>query len=234
VTAAVDQSLPERYFDPWHERFEALMAPELVHGVSILDVGAGRQATLPRARRPTGCCYVGLDVSLDELAAAPAGDYDEIVVGNIAAPMPELDERFDLVVSWQALEHVRPLSAAFDNMRRYLRPGGLLLVQISGRYAFFALLGRLLPHRVGTWGMQRFLDRDPESVFPAFYDDCTYDRLTQLLEPWSEREIVPLYCGGGYLGFSRLLQRPYLRYENWTARHDHRNLATHYLVSARR
>jgi SAM-dependent methyltransferase len=226
--------MPRRYSDPWLEQFEALMLPALAPGVAILDVGSGRRAALAADQRPPGCRYVGLDVSLAELEAAPTGVYDDIVVGDIATTMPGLADRFELVVSWQVLEHVRPLGVALENMRLYLRPGGLLVAQLSGRYALFAILGRMLPHRVSTWAMERLLKRDPETVFPAWYDDCLYDRLAQLLEPWSAWEIRPLFRGGGYLSFSRLLQRPYLTYENWAESRGHRNLATHYLVSARR
>jgi hypothetical protein len=47
-------------------------------------------------------------------------------------------------------------------------------------------------------------------------------------------EIVPFYRGAPYFRFSRPLQRAYLAYESAIERHDRRNLATHYLVVAKR
>jgi SAM-dependent methyltransferase len=226
------QGAPERYREPWLAPFDALLDPDLVSGVTILDVGSGRRPAIGVDDRPPGCRYVGLDVSREELEAAPPGAYEELVVGDVTRRLPELEGRFDLIVSWQALEHVKPLAPAFENMRLYLRPGGHLVAQLSGRFAVFALVGRVVPHRAGTWLLQRLLGREPETVFPAWYDGCYYPALAQMLEPWSASEIVPRYKGGDYMRFSRVLHRLYLAYENWAERGGHRNLATHYLISA--
>jgi len=224
--------LPPRYEQDWVGQFEALFAPDLIERVSILDVGSGRRPALPPSRRPAGCRYVGLDVSRAELDAAPSGAYDEVVVGDIAKGVPALDDRFDLVISWQVLEHVKPVHAALENIRSYLRPGGHFVAVLSGRFALFSLLGRMLPDSVGAWAMQRLLDREPDTVFPAPYDGCYYDALARLLAPWSRWEIVPHYYGAMYLSFAPMLEALYVIYENWAERGDHRNLATHYLVSA--
>jgi SAM-dependent methyltransferase len=224
--------LPADYNAGWVEQFAALIEPDLTEGASILDVGSGRRPALAAERRTAGCRYVALDASRAELDAAPSGAYNELVVGDVARRIPALESRFDLAISWQVLEHVKPLAAALENIRSYLRPDGHFVGQLSGRYALFSIAGRVLPHRVGTWGMRRLLGRDPESVFPAWYDRCYYDALVKMLEPWSSWEIVPRYCGAGYLGFAPALQRPYLLYENWAARSGRRNLATHYLLSA--
>ena len=45
---------------------------------------------------------------------------------------------------------------------------------------------------------------------------------------------VPRFRGGGYFGFSRTVQRLYLRYEDWAMRSGRENLATRYLVVARK
>jgi SAM-dependent methyltransferase len=230
-TSASQPALPPRYEERWLDAFEALYAPDLVPAVSILDVGSGRRPTIAPADRPADCTYVGFDVSREELESAPEDAYDE-TVGDVAQRMPQLEGRFDLIVSWQALEHVKPLPAALDNLRLCLRPGGHLVVQLSGRYAVFSVVARLVPDGAGTRIMHRLLGRPPDTVFPAHYDGCHYGALEQMLGEWSVAEIVPRYKGGEYLAFSRPLQRLYLGYEEWAERGRHRNLATHYLVSA--
>src|SRR4051794_14834815 len=210
--------MPARYEERWLDPFEALLAPDLVPGVAILDVGSGRRPTVAAADRPAGCAYVGLDVSSEELEAAPIDAYDETVVGDVTRRTPELDSRFDLVVSWQALEHVKPLPAALENLRLCLRPGGHLVLQVSGRYAIFSLVGRVVPHRAGTWMMQWLLGREPGTVFPAWYDGCYCGALEQMFGEWSVAEIIPRYKGAEYLSFSRALQRLYLGYETWAER----------------
>jgi SAM-dependent methyltransferase len=226
--------VPPRYRDPWLQPFWSLIEPALVPDVSILDVGSGRKPALGADERPARCHYVGLDISRKELDAAPRGSYDDVVVGDLAQRIVDLEKRFDVVVSWQTFEHVKPLSAALENTRAYLRPGGSLVAQLSGRYAAFALVARLVPQRVGVWAMQRLLGREPETVFPTSYDACYYDAIEKMLCPWSDWQIIPRYQGADYFAFSRLVERAYLRYESWLTRSGHRNLATHYLISAHR
>jgi SAM-dependent methyltransferase len=214
----------------WDER----VARELRPGMRILDVGSGRRPAIPRHQRPPDCMYVGLDLSMDELLSAPHGSYDEMVASDVAVFQPELADRFDLVLSWQVLEHVKPLAGALENIRRYLAPGGTFLAHLSGKFSAFALLNQLLPHRVSVWALKRFLHRDPRTVFPAHYDKCWYGALVRITTPWTEAEVLPRYRGSGYFKFLGILERAYLVYEDWTIKQGHRNLATHYLISARR
>ncbi len=114
------------------------MRAVLEPGVRILDVGAGHSPTLATEERPEGCHYVGLDISRGELEAAPSGAYDELLAHDITKPLAP-EEPFDVVLSWQVFEHLRPLDAAVENLRQALRPGGTLIAQLSGSFAVFAI-----------------------------------------------------------------------------------------------
>lgn len=196
----------------------------------VLDVGPGRTPTVPRESRPAGCAYVALDLSEHELRAAAADSYDEVRVGDAARWVPEFAGRFDLIVSWQVLEHVRPLEAALANFKGYLRSGGTLVCHLSGSRSIFAIVNQIVPAPLGVYAMKRLLGRDPDTVFPAYYDNCQYDDLARFLGEWSHCEITPRYRGAGYFRFSPLLQRAYVAYENWSIASP--GLATHYLVVA--
>jgi SAM-dependent methyltransferase len=224
--------LPPRYAEPWARPFFAATQPALTPGAAILDVGSGRRPALPPEERPAGCTYVGLDVSGAELAAAGEDAYDETVVNDISRRQDDLKERFDLVLSWQVLEHVPSLEDALENMHGYLRPGGRMVAHLSGSLAAFSLLGRVLPHPVSSRLMQRLLGAAPEEKFPTRYDRCRATKLRPLLARWSEHGIVPRYKGGGYFRFSRPLERTYLAYENWAERSGRPDLATHYVIWA--
>ena len=93
----------------------------------------------PRPSRPGSVrsAAVGLDIS--KLARAPVGSYDSVVVADLVDPLPQLMESFDLIVSFQVLEHVRPLDRAVENMRRYLRANGRLVAQLSGTFSLFGI-----------------------------------------------------------------------------------------------
>lgn len=215
------------------EEFESRARPALRPGVAILDVGSGRRPALPTGMRH-GSFYVGLDISLDELQEAPEGSYDEVIAADVVEPREELRDRFDLIVSWQVLEHVTPLDVVLENLRSYLRPGGRIVALLSGSFSAFALLNKALPAKAGVWIMERLLGRHPDTVFPAHYDRCHHAALVKLLKSWSWADVVPLYHGAVYFSFSRRLQEAYLAYENWASTSGHRNLATHYLIEAHR
>jgi len=235
VTATLRRKLPARYDQPYRTTFDEHVRSALRPGLRILDVGAGRHPTVPPAARPPGCSYVGLDVSGAELDAAGPDAYDETIVRDIAEPVPSLADRFDLILSWQVLEHVRPLDLAFDNLRSYLRPEGRLVAQFSGGLSAFAVANRLLPRRSSMWVLTHLVGKQPSQVFPAFYDHCRYGALEKMLAPWRRHEVIPLYVGAvPYFEFSRFVRAAYVAYEEWTFRRDLRNLASYYVVDATR
>jgi SAM-dependent methyltransferase len=225
--------LPGRYARPMQEELLARVGPLQVPGVAILDVGAGRHPTIARENRAPACRYVGLDIDAEEIEAAGPDAYDESVVGDVTHPLNREGE-FDIVLSWQVLEHVSPLADALENLRHSLRPGGSLLAQLTGSNAAFAVLGRLLPHRAKLWVATRVLGHRHEEKFPTRYDSSSHRALARLLEPWSEFSIVPFYRGAVYFKFSRPLMRAYLAYESAIERRGAKNLATHYLIVAKR
>ena len=225
--------LPDRYARQMQDEFFARARPLLVPDVAILDVGAGRYPTIAPADRPPGCRYVGLDIEADEIDAAGADAYDESIVGDVTIPLNR-DDEFDLVLSWQVLEHVSPLARALENLRLSLRPGGTLIAQLTGSNAAFAVFSRLIPQRARLWIATRVLGHREEEKFPTRYDRSSHRALAGLLERWSRVEIVPFYRGAPYFKFSRPLMRAYLAYESAVERRGARNLATHYLVVAER
>jgi SAM-dependent methyltransferase len=232
VIAAIDGHL--RYGDDWLVPFSAEIQSELRPGAVIIDVGGGRHPAIARPDLPPGVTYIGLDLSELELMAAPPGSYDRIIVADVTKRQPELEGCADLVVSWAVLEHVAPLDVAISNIHSYLRPGGLFVAQLSGGRSAFALVNRMIPHRLAKVAMKRLLRRDPASVFYAPYDRCTYSALSGTLVDWSDVRIVPRYRGAQYFGFLPALQTLYVRFEDLIVRGNHKNLATHYLVVARR
>ena len=160
--------------------------------------------------------------------------YSSTIVGDIADRLPELESRFDVILSWQVFEHVRDMQAAADNCRRYLKPGGRLFAVLSGRMSAIALLNILIPRRLAVSLNKRLLGRAPETMFRAYYDHCTAHGLEHIFRVWGDVLIEPRYIGAGYFRFSRPILLAYLAAENKIARAGYRNLATHYCVAARR
>lgn len=223
-----------RYAVRWRDAFDDAATPFLATNVVVLDIGSGRQPTISPEDRPAACRYVGFDISEGELELAGEDAYDGIVVGDIAKHDPSLAGRFDLALSWQVLEHVRPVDRAFANIYSYLRPGGVVVAQLSGKFSLFAFANQLVPRSVGLRLLHRLLGRDARTVFPAYYHRCYATALERTLIDWSDVRIVPRFRGASYFTFSPTVQELYLRYEDWAMRGGRDNLATHYLVVAKK
>jgi SAM-dependent methyltransferase len=227
--------LPARYDEPrTRVALERAVQVQLRPGQRILDVGSGAKPFLTPDERPSGVTYTGMDIAEAELLKAPEGWYDRLEVADAVIRRPELEGRFDLIISNQVFEHVKPLDAALENLRSYLAPGGTMVAKFSGAFSLFAIVNRLVPHRLAVWGLNRFLGDDPERVFRAYYDRCWDSALQRMLAPWTEHRIEPLYMGAEYLSFLRPAQALYLGAEEWWARRDLRDLAAYYVVTATR
>lgn len=233
MSAAVQ--LPARYAGRWRDPFEAPIMERLVPGTAVLDIGSGRHPAIPVDKRPADVRYVGLDLSQDELEAAETGAYTEMLEADATLYQPSLAGQFDLVVSWQVLEHVQDLEATVGNIKRYLRPGGTFVTLFSGTWSAFGVINRVLPNKLGARIVDPIMRRTERNipVFPAHYDKCHASALRPMFSTWAEADIRGLYGGAGYFGFARPVQRVYLAYENFIERRGIDNLATHYLIVAR-
>jgi SAM-dependent methyltransferase len=94
----------------------------------VLDLGCGGGAI--GARKPAGREVHGLDrdprlvAGLDGYASAAVWDLDT------AAPLPFGDGSFDAVVAKDILEHLQQPARTVAEIRRVLRPGGLVLASV--------------------------------------------------------------------------------------------------------
>lgn len=231
---ASNRRLPARYEPEWGTEFWGFVQRGLSPGATVLDVGPGRNPTIVPSARPPGTWYVGLDASEHELRAAPDGSYDETVVGDAEVPVPGLIGRFDVIVSWYVLEHIRHLDRAAAVFYSYARPGGWFVACLAGRNAVFAVANRMLPPPIAARLVARLRDRPLESVFRTHYDHCTDRGLREAFFCWQDLHIVPLWHAADYFDRLPRLQRIYLRYENWIAERAVTSLCTNYVVAARK
>lgn len=221
-----------RYARYWGTEFWELVDDGLQGATAVLDVGGGRRPTILPQDRPGGIHYAGLDVSAGELALAQPGSYDETVSALAERRVSELVGRFDLIVSWQVFEHISDLPRAVDNFKDYLRPGGTLVASLSGRHAAFAVANRILPTELAQRFVAWLRRREPDTVFPAFYDHCDCRGLRRVFERWDKVEVIPLWRGADYFESLGPLLHLYLRYEDLAIARGWHRLATHYVVSA--
>jgi SAM-dependent methyltransferase len=112
-------------------------AASLVPGKEVLDAGCGTGWGTALLAEGGAARVVGVDrsaLAIDH-GRAEHGDAVEVRVADICAPdLP--DASFDVVVCFEAIEHVDDPSSALDHFRRVLRPDGVLVVStpVKGVY----------------------------------------------------------------------------------------------------
>lgn len=109
---------------------------------SLLDVGCGAGRFLAAARE-RGWKAAGLDLSPAAVRAACAASGAAVWEGDLARARPPDLGAVDVVTLWDVLEHLTDPVAALAETPRWLRPGGLLVVQTQNVHsATAAWMGR--------------------------------------------------------------------------------------------
>jgi SAM-dependent methyltransferase len=105
--------------------------------IDVLDFGCGTGAFLEHLDRLGRVSAVDADPRA--VAFCHARGRAEVQLAPPGAPLPFADEAFDLVTTLDVLEHIDDDVATLSELRRVLRPGGLLLVAVP---AFMFLWGK--------------------------------------------------------------------------------------------
>jgi len=143
---------PATYFAQERPELVAQLPVELGR---VLDVGCG-SGGVGRAIRPHAVRLVGVELD-EEAAAAARATYDDVLVGDVVARLPELDEQFDTILAYDVLEHLPDPLAALRTLRTLAAPNALLHVSVPNARHFSLL--RDLVFR-GTFGYTEWGHRD--------------------------------------------------------------------------
>jgi O-antigen biosynthesis protein len=134
-----------------------LIARELVRDKHVLDIACGEgygSAMLAR----DAAHVIGVDIAADAVAHA-AERYPLVNVefrqgACEAIPLP--DQSVDVVVSFETIEHVPDHQRVLDEMRRVLRPGGLLIISTPDRREYTDVLGNRNEYHVSEMDRGEF------------------------------------------------------------------------------
>ncbi len=130
TAAALYAAKEEGYYRNARLDLLSMLAP--ASGLRLLDLGAGRGATLRAAKALGIASYtVGIDLVAPQAAAAGEPEIDEFVRGNIEeADFPWPAGSFDAVLCADVLEHLIDPWRAVAALAARLRSGGVLLSSI--------------------------------------------------------------------------------------------------------
>jgi len=112
-------------------------AATVVAGREVLDAGCGVGYGTEMLAEAGASRVVGLDVSPEavEDAVFRAGAIGQFEVGDLEK-MPFAPRSFDVVVCFEAIEHVNRGELALDELRRVLRRDGLLILSSPNRHVY--------------------------------------------------------------------------------------------------
>lgn len=145
-----DESIVEQVTDNWFEdernydgRWALLQGRGLARG-RILDMAAGCGSFLLYALRQ-GCDAYGVEPEAWKLAyfgekvrlSGLPGAWQQRMVRAVGERLPFPDASFDLVTSYQTLEHVEDARTTLYEMLRVLRPGGSLYLRAPDYDSWF-------------------------------------------------------------------------------------------------
>jgi ubiquinone/menaquinone biosynthesis C-methylase UbiE len=141
LTFTGERFLPEIAGEIWHEHWHRYaLAMPVARGRRVLDAACGEgygSALLAGVAREV----TGVDVAPDVVAHATrryGGANLRFVAGSCAAlPLP--DAAFDLVVSFETIEHLAEQREMLAEFRRVLAPDGLLLLSSPNQPVYAAL-----------------------------------------------------------------------------------------------
>jgi ubiquinone/menaquinone biosynthesis C-methylase UbiE len=205
-------------------------------GQLVVDIGGGRALRYADHLRPGEATVIAVDVSAEELKLNH--QVAETRVADVVDGLPFADGEVDVLTSSSVLEHLPDIGRFLDEAARVLRPGGAMVHILPCRYATFAILNRMLPHRVKSWVLAHAY---PETIgvcgFRAYYDRCYHKALVRACRERGFRvESTSVgYCGSSEyyaILFPAALVSELIELATWLLRA--RDLGTTLVIVARR
>ncbi len=160
-------------------------------GEAIAEIGAGfGRLTGSYLGRYARVCLVEPASNMRELLARDFGDRAEVVDASVYR-LPFGDGQFDGLLMVRVMHHLTEPTAAIAELRRVLRPGGLLLFSYSNKRN----LGRVLRYLVTR-------RNDPFSLDVEAYGETLFGHHPRRMERWLEEAgfVVERRAGVGLVG----------------------------------
>ena len=136
-------------------------AQQFATGRAVLDIACGTGYGTRMMCEAGAAHATGVDIAAEPLAIAMkdyAGDGATFLRGDIAA-FGDADS-FDLITCFETIEHVPDADAALRNLRRVLRPDGLLLLSSPNRGIVSPHARRLEDPPQNTFHVREFMPRE--------------------------------------------------------------------------
>ncbi len=135
----------------------------------ILDLGAGAGIVQQMNFKGLAAKVCGVDLD-PRVTDNPMLDEGRV---SDAGGIPFADDVFDLVFSDNVFEHLADPLVVLGEVRRVLKPGGVLLFKTPNKTHYMPMIARLTPHRFHRF-VNRLRGRADVDTFPTLYRSNTH------------------------------------------------------------
>jgi len=138
------------YYLKW--KWEHAESLEYIKGDSrVLEVGCGRGDFITKVHQDIGAKTVGLELNKNSAKSNP-----ELIVEESIQEHAEKKQGFyDVVCSFQVLEHISDVGSFLKAKAKSLKPGGTMIICVPNNDSFIKLdhfnLLNMPPHHMGLW-----------------------------------------------------------------------------------
>ena len=163
------EALDRRFYPGVNDNWDDILFREAILGIvsaesRVLDVGAGAGIVEQMNFKGTAAEVCGIDLDPRVLENR---HLDEGKVSGVEA-IPYDDASFDVVICDNVLEHLDEPHAAFAEIARVLKPGGVFLFKTPNKYHYMPLIARLTPHWFHRY-VNKLRGREAVDTFPTRY-----------------------------------------------------------------
>jgi 2-polyprenyl-3-methyl-5-hydroxy-6-metoxy-1,4-benzoquinol methylase len=165
------------YYMPW--KWEHQQTTKLLkQGMHILEVGCAKGDFLAKINEEYQVEVTGLELNQAAVAAARTKGLN--VLNEMIQEHSEThQEKYDLVCSFQVLEHISDVHSFIDAQIKCLKKGGSLIIAVPNNDSFLGLdasnMLNLPPHHMGLWNKTSFTNI--EKIFNIKIKDIFFEPL---------------------------------------------------------
>jgi SAM-dependent methyltransferase len=137
-----------------------------IAGKAVLEGGCGDMAVLDRHARAASLA-VGLDLEIPNTCKRRSRRC-RAVRGDLAIA-PFREGTFDVIILRSVCEHLRDPVTAFAEMKRVLRPGGVIVLSTPNKYDYGSMIARATPQKFHEYFLTTVFGGDAYDTFPTYY-----------------------------------------------------------------
>jgi SAM-dependent methyltransferase len=163
----------------WHQEMAVLsehirQRANIGAPIQILEAGCGQKWDLNLAGTPYVLTGVDVDKAALDLRMNVAKDLDESIVGDLRT-VQLADGAYDVIYCSYVLEHVPGAEGVLRNFVRWLKPSGILAIQIPDPFSVKGFVTRVTPHWFHIFFYRQVMGfkdagKPGHAPYPTYYD----------------------------------------------------------------